>query len=188
MMRVKVWQTLKYEHIGQQKMKEGAYSDTARTNMEGIVVFSKLKADNYILKAGEITLNKLIYNTTEYVQVVAGVEKGKVTKISDFSGHVNIRLITDMSPDSKLPNYGVALVSNHPDQFGDGLKKALNAAVVKGMTDSNGLITFTIPSDATYYMLIFSPDKSKVKLLNAQYTLSKGEIRNAIVHAGDYDE
>jgi hypothetical protein len=176
------------ENQGIHYIEEGDYSDTARTNAQGIVVFPKLKADNYILKCNNILLNKLHYFTTEYVQVVAGVEKSKVTRIPDFSGQVNIKLITDMSPNSKLPNYGIALVENHPDLFGDGLKKALDAAVVKGMTDSNGLVSFTIPSDVSYYTLIYRPDKSKIKLLNDVHILSKGDVRTATVHAGDYDE
>ncbi len=168
-------------------LPDDAYSDTLRTDAEGAVVFSALKAGNYVLKAAGISLNKVHYNTTEYMQVVAGHEKSRATKISDFSGRVKIRLITQMVPELTLPDFGIALVDKYPmDTSQEGLRKVIDEAVIKGMTDANGQASFTIPSDVSYYLLIFRPDKSRIQFLSDVYTLDKGGLDDRTVHAGDY--
>jgi hypothetical protein len=169
-------------------IEEGDYSDTARTNSQGIASFASLKPDTYVIKSNNIPLDRIHYNTTEYVQIVAGLEKSAITKVTDFSGLVNMKLITDMTPDSKLPGCGVALVENPPAPWGEDLRKALDAAVVKGISDSNGRISLKIPSDVTYYTILFSPDKRVITVSNIVFILSKGEVRNESLHAGVYED
>jgi len=129
----------------------------------------------------------LHYNTTDFVQVVDGVEKSKVSKISDFSAKVNIKLITQMFPELALPGYGVALVSKYPpDNSYDTLRKLVDEAVVKGLTDTEGFISFTIPSDVTYQVLLYRPDKSKIRFAyETAFTFVQGYIHNTSIHAGE---
>jgi len=68
--------------------------DSAITSSVGEVNFIDLLPNNYQLRTDSIKLNYNDYSVDEYVQITAGIERKKTTKVTDFSGTLIIRLLS----------------------------------------------------------------------------------------------
>jgi hypothetical protein len=140
-----------------------ALIDTVRTDKNGVAAFSNLVPANYLIVTDSPTVNKVKYNTREFIQMVAGVEKNRTTKASEFSGFINVTMRSNLDYSTPLKNMGVAAVPYNPNHLtSDNIRSILNAAVITGITDDNGYVTIKIPSNIDYTLVAYSLDKGAI--------------------------
>ncbi|SMC94719.1 carboxypeptidase-like regulatory domain-containing protein [Pedobacter nyackensis] len=129
---------------------------TVLTDHEGVAYFSDLLPKNYLVTTDSPTVNKVKYRTDEFVQIVADIEKKKVIKVSEFSGLLNIRLISNIDYRTPLKNLGVAA---HPVSGvrlnSDNVADVAKASTLKGVTDENGFVSIKVPSNITFDFIVY---------------------------------
>lgn len=151
-----------------------ALKDTLRTNQDGVAVFSNLFPDNYLIVTDSPRVNNIKYNTREFVQVIAGIEKKKVTVASEFSGSLKITLRSMYDFRTPLKNMGVAAVPYSPNKnLTDNISAVIDAAAITGITDENGFVSLKIPSNINYYLLVYSLDRSAFTFYYENYLILK---------------
>ena len=148
--------------------------DTVRTDENGVAMFSELFPENYLLVTDSPMVNKVKYNTREFVQVVAGLEKEKVTKASEFSGSLRIVLTSNLDYRTLLSNTGVAAIPYDTQYISSDVKGYAERAVITGITNDQGLVVLKIPSNVPYYIMVYRLDKGIIDYWFDSYMLEKG--------------
>lgn len=148
---------------------------TVRTDQEGIAYFSELLPKNYLVTTDSVTVNKVKYLTDEFVQVVAGTEKKKTIKVSEFSGLLNITLISNSDYRTPLKNLGVvAYPINAGQPNSTNVKALINAAVLKGVTDVNGFVSIKVPSNVSFDFIVYNLTTNNLGYGYGNYRVVKG--------------
>lgn len=122
------------------------FISSVRTNQEGVAYFADLPAKNYLVIADSAMMGSARYRTDEYVQVVAGTEKKKSVKVTDFSGIFSIRVVSNRNYSTPLQNIGVvafAIEQGRPTTA--TVKDFVKNAIFKGVTDQNGYVSIKVP-------------------------------------------
>jgi len=125
----------------------------AYTNQDGIVYFEELIPDIYSFTADSAIVNGDRYRLQDYAQIVGGVERKKIVKVSDFSGVFNI----GVEGKGKVGrNLGVAVfpantIPTHTGSLAELIKKTK----FKGVTDENGKVSIRVPSDIAVQFVVY---------------------------------
>lgn len=131
--------------------------DSARTDAEGIAIFSDLLPGNYKLVTDSPVVDNIKYNPREIVQVVAEKDKKKVTKASDFYGNLKINMQSMADYSTPLKNIQVVATPMPLNITAANIKSLIDAAYIQGTTNVNGVVTLKIPSNITYYITMYNP-------------------------------
>lgn len=143
-------------HSGGTYFDPSSLLDTVRTDKDGIALFSMLNPANYLVVPDSPKLNNVAYNIREYVQVVAGKEKKKVTKVSDFSGAINVTLRSSLDYVTPIRSMGIAVIPYNSLVYRpDNLKELLDGATIRGVTNNEGFVSIKVPADISYRLLIY---------------------------------
>jgi hypothetical protein len=148
---------------------------TILTDQQGIAYFSELLPKNYLVTTDSVTVNKVKYLTDEFVQVVAGMEKKKVTKVSEFSGLLNITLISNSDYRTPLKNLGVVaypINAGQPNSI--NIRSFINDAVLKGVTDVNGFVSIKVPSNVNFDFIVYNLTNNNLGYGYGNYRVVKG--------------
>lgn len=135
------------------KQEPNLLTDSAITNSDGEVSFSDLLPNNYQLKT-DIKLNNNFYSIDEYVQITAGVERKKTTKVTDFSGTLKIRLL---SYQNGTPIHGQGVVAFPVDKIhvtSDNVADVVKSSTLKGLTDKNGYVSLKVPANKSFDFIV----------------------------------
>lgn len=129
---------------------------TVLTDQTGIAHFSDLLPKNYLVITDSPTVNKVKYRTDEFVQIVAGQEKEKILKVSEFSGFFNVRLISNNDYRTPLKNLGVAVRPiNSVQPNSDNIADIAEGLTLKGVTDENGFVSIKVPSNINFDFIVY---------------------------------
>lgn len=143
-------------HSGGTYFDPSSLLDTMRTDKDGMAVFPMLGPANYLVVPDSPKVNNVLYNIREFVQVVAGKEKKKVTKVPDFSGTLKVFLKSSLDYITPIRGMGIALIPYNPLIVRpNNLKELLDGATIRGVTDQEGIASIRIPADISYRVLIY---------------------------------
>lgn len=163
--------------------------DTLITDNNGVASFSGLAAANYLVVADSPAVNKVKYDVREFVQVVAGIDKEKVTKASDFSGTLRITLKSNLDYSTFLTNTGVAAIPYNPANIKSiDIKSVVNAAAITGITNAQGFVTLKIPSNVNYYLVAYSLDKGEISSWYDVYLVQKDTSTPVSLFTSPYNQ
>lgn len=147
---------------------------TIKTNPEGIANFSDLLPENYLVTADSPVVNKVKYRTEEFVQIVADTEKKKAVKVTDFSGLLNITLISRNDYRSPLKNMGVvAFPGNGSQPSSAHIRAIINESPLKGVTDGNGFLSIKVPSNIYFDFIVYNLENGNFGSGYGIYTTAK---------------
>jgi hypothetical protein len=147
--------------------------ETRTTDQNGIIDFGELNPSTYQLVPDSPQVNKVKYHFSEYVQVTAGSTKQKDTKVSDYSGTLNIIARSYYPGNTPLRNLGVLLVPYSKYNYSNNLSSNISNADFKGVTDNNGLISFKIPSTTSYSILLYNTSTNAYINAFSSFTVEK---------------
>jgi len=147
--------------------------DTLRTNADGIASFLSLFPANYLIVTDSPAVNKVKYNTREFAQVVAGLDKKKVVKASDHSGYLKVTLMSSQDYATPLKNMGIAAVPYPMVMTSRDIRGVLDAALISGITNENGFAAIKIPANIRYMLIVYSLNKGVISYLNDYYEVVK---------------
>jgi len=148
---------------------------TVRTDVNGIAYFPDLLAKNYLLITDSVTVNKVKYLADDIVQVVAGTEKKKNIKVSEFSGLLNITLISNIDYRTPLKNLGVvAYPINVGQPNSNNVRNFINEAVLKGVTDANGFVSIKVPSNVSFDFIVYNLTNNNLGYGYGNFRVVKG--------------
>lgn len=143
----------------------------AYTNQDGLVYFEELIPDIYSFTADSAMLNGVRYRLKDYAQIVGGVERKKIAKVSDFSGVFNIHV----EGNGKVgKNLGVAAFpANTIPMDADNLTEFIKKAKFKGVTDENGKLSIRLPSDIDVEFVVYDLTYTYIGRRITYYTVKK---------------
>jgi hypothetical protein len=151
---------------------------TAITDQAGIAYFSDLLPRNYLVTTDSPTVDKVKYRTEEFVQIVAGTEKEKFVKVSEFSGFLNIRLISNIDYRTPLKNLGVAAYPlNGLRLNSDNVADVAKDLPLKGVTDENGFVSIRVPSTINFDLVVYHLVHRNLGWGYGSYSVGKDEKR-----------
>jgi len=152
-----------------------ALVSTVQTDQEGIAYFADLLPKNYLVTTDSASVNNVKYIADEFVQVVAGTEKKKTIKVSEFSGLLNITLLSYNDYRTPLKNIGVlAYPTNAVQPNSANVKTIINEAVLKGVTDVNGFVSIRVPSNVNFNFIIYNLTNNNLSYGFGGYRVTKG--------------
>lgn len=170
-------------HSGGTQFDPSFLLDTMRTDQDGTAVFSTLGPANYLVVPDSPKLKNVSYNIREFVQVVAGKEKKKVTKVSDFSGTIRVTLKSSLDYVTPIRSMGIAAIPYNPLIVRpDNLKELLDGATIRGVTDNEGFVSIKIPSDISYRLLIYGLYNKTIIYGSDEYRVQKGGEAYSFLH------
>lgn len=146
--------------------------DERITDASGLVDFGDLNPKSYLIVADSAKVNNVNYIVKEYTQVVTGVAKHKDIKVTDFSGTLKVK-VTSYNTGQALKNMGVLIIPYIHFDYNNNVTKYINLAEFKGITDSEGLISFKIPSEKDYWICIYNTS-TNVNNGYASFRVQKG--------------
>lgn len=147
---------------------------TITTDQDGVAYFSDLLPKNYLVTADTVIVNSLRYRTNEFVQVVAETDKKKNTKVSDFSGFLNLTLISNIDYRTPLKNVGVVAYPVNDIKLNSGnIFDVINSSTLKGITDANGFVSFRVPSDMTFDFIVYNLTNRNLGYGYGSYSVAK---------------
>jgi hypothetical protein len=147
---------------------------TIRTDVEGIAYFTDLLPKNYLVTTDSPAVNNNKYRTDEFVQIVADTEKKKVIKVSEFSGLLNITLISHNDYRTPLKNLGVAVhPSNGVRLNSDNIADVVKASTLKGITNENGFVSIKVPSNINFDLIVYHLIHRNLSWGHGNYSVGK---------------
>lgn len=175
-----------YLHSSEMNSYPNLAIDSALTNSEGIAYFSDLLPKNYRLITDSIMVNNNGYLLSEYVQITAGVERKKITKVSDFSGILKIRLLSayDHTP---LRNQGVvAFPLNAVKVTADNVSDIVKRSTLKGLVNENGYVSIKVPANTDFDFIIYHASNGNLGWGGRRYQVGKGQELNITLYSSFY--
>lgn len=160
--------------------------DSALTNNEGIVYFSDLLPKNYRFMTDSIMVNNNGYLLNEYVQITAGVERKKITKVSDFSGILKIRLLNayDYTP---LRNQGVvAFPLNSVKVTSDNVSDIVKQSTLKGLVNDNGYVSLRVPANTDFDFIIYHASNGNLGWGGRRHQVAKDQELKITLYSSFY--
>lgn len=172
--RVSVYDADTYFHVS--ALNPDALVATIRTNQEGTATFSGLLPKNYLVTTDSSVINTVRYYTNDFVQIVAGNEKKKIINVSEFSGFLNIRLISNNDNTTPLKNMGIIAYPANDFQLNSGNAASfVKTAALRGITDENGYASIKVPSDINFDLLVYNLSNGNLSYGYGFYRVGKGE-------------
>jgi hypothetical protein len=129
--------------------------ETRITDQNGIVDFGDLNPKNYLIILDSPMVNNVKYNIQDYVQILTGTTKNKEIKVSDFSGTFNLKVKSSKNNVS-LKNVGVLIVPSNKYAYYSSTTDYFKIADYKGVCDDAGLVSFKVPSNKAYNILVYN--------------------------------
>lgn len=147
--------------------------DSLKTNADGTAIFSDLVPGDYKLIADSLMVNNVKYNSREMVQVVAGKEKKRVTKASEFTASLNITVISKADYRTPLKDIKVVATPFPLNSTAANIRSTINAAYFHGVSNAKGFVSLKIPSSIPYYLTAYNPYTNSISPSNEGYIIRK---------------
>ena len=149
--------------------------DTRITDQNGAVNFGELNPETYLLVPDSPMVNKVKYYVRDFLQIVSNVDKEKDTKVSDFSGTLNINVKSSYNDtyNAILKNVGVLLVPSSKFAYGADASYYFNICDYKGVSDDLGNLSFKVPSSITYYFILYNVSTNAIYYQYDSYAIDK---------------
>jgi len=145
------------------------------TDADGWVFFNDILSGNYNVYAEDITVNGLEYNVSQYVQVLAGVDKEYIIHPADYSGSVIITVYDDLSYEP-MANVNVGVFRSDDVQIGYDFEDILDICIQTGVTNTSGVVAFNdLPFD-NYGVLVYIDEDDNDWSTSAFYIDERGEV------------
>lgn len=151
--------------------------ETRLTDPNGLVDFGNLNPSNYLLVADSAKVNNVAYMVQEYVQVIAGADKAKETKVTDFSGTFTLA-VRSYNNNQPLKNIGVIMIPSNKFNYAATTAANLKVADFSGATNDAGLITFRIPSNKQYAIYLYNTVTNASYNYNSSVSVQKDATVN----------
>jgi hypothetical protein len=149
--------------------------DELYTDNNGFVNFGEVTSGTYILIADTPKVNDIKYMPVKIVQVLTGSDKQVTINVEEYVGTANLKFVEYVDYNYVgYSNLNVILVPYEKVNYYDSLETFIGAAEYTGVTDSEGKLSFTIPSSRVYYLIVYDENKNYDKL--NYISVSKGEI------------
>lgn len=152
--------------------------ESIMTNQDGVAEFSEHAAGNYRISADTAVADQVKYLAREDVQVVAGINKKKETKVTDFTGTINVTVRSRRDYVTLLPN--IMVVAQPYPFYNDAssVHEIVESAKIKGVTNALGVATLKIPSNIRYYIILYTIGAGIYSTEAEVISLSKDEKRS----------
>lgn len=161
-----------------------ALFETVLTDQDGIAHFSGMLPRNYLVTTDSPIVNMVKYRTHDFVQVVADVTKEKMIKVSEFSGILNIRLISSTDYRTPLKNIGIAVHPINGIRINSvNVEDVIKAIPLKGITDENGLVSIKVPSNISFDFILYHPTNRNISWGLGNELIQKEEKRVVTLYA-----
>jgi len=151
--------------------------DEQRTDQNGQVDFGDLNPQNYFVVPDSPVVNNIQYNVQEYVQVLTGKTKNKEIKVSDFSGTMKFK-VYNYATNRAQPNAGVVLIPGQKYSYFLTPADFSSVAEFKGLTDANGDISFKVPCDKAYIVIVYNTTTNKTYYNGGSFVVQKNRNYN----------
>lgn len=149
---------------------------TVLTDQEGIAYFSDLLPKNYLVIADSPKVNNIRYYINEFVQIVADTEKKRSIKVSEFSGILNVRLLSHFDYKTPIKNMGVAVHPFNGVQLNsNNVADVVQATTLKGVTDENGFVSIKVPSNIDFNFIVYNLTNRNIGWGFGTYEVRKDE-------------
>jgi len=158
-----------------------------RTDQHGVAYFPDLLPNNYLVTCDTARINKVRYRTDEFVQVVADVDKKKSINVSEFSGLLNLTLISTKDYRTVLKNVGVVaypvneIILNSSNVF-----EVINSSTLKGVTDANGFVSIKVPSNIPFNFIVYNITNRNLAYGYNSYSVAKNAKINATLYSDPF--
>ncbi|GAA4206606.1 hypothetical protein GCM10022289_27820 [Pedobacter jeongneungensis] len=161
-----------------------ALISTISTDQDGVANFSELLPKNYLVTADTAIVNQLRYRINEFVQVVANTDKKKSTKVSDFSGVLNLTLISTSDYRTPLRNVGVVAYPVNDIKLNSGnVAEIISSSALKGVTDANGFVSFRLPSNINFDFIVYNLTNRNLGYGYGSYSVAKDIKSNTTLYS-----
>ncbi|QMV66994.1 hypothetical protein HS960_04705 [Sphingobacterium paramultivorum] len=157
--------------------------DSAITSSVGEVNFTDLLPNNYQLKTDSIKLNNNDYSVDEYVQITAGIERKKTTKVTDFSGTLIIRLLSYETRTPIQDQGVVAFPVNKIHVTSDNIADVVKSSTLKGLTDKNGYVSLKVPANQIFDFIVHHKTYGNYGWGFGSYQVAKGKTLNITLYS-----
>ncbi|QDW24831.1 hypothetical protein FFJ24_008405 [Pedobacter sp. KBS0701] len=157
---------------------------TIRTDQDGVAYFPELLPKNYLVICDTAIINNVRYRTDEFVQVVADTEKKKTVKVSEFSGILNLTLISSSDYRSPLKNVGVVAYPVNDIKLNSGnIADVINSSALKGVTDASGLVSIKLPSNISFDFIVYNLTNRNLGYGYGNYNIAKDAKISATLYS-----
>ncbi|MBO9675627.1 MAG: hypothetical protein J7577_19425 [Sphingobacteriaceae bacterium] len=155
-----------------------------KSDQDGIAYFSGLLPKNYLVACDTAVINKVRYRTDEFIQVVADVEKKRSVKVSEFSGLLNLTLISNIDYRTPLRNVGVVAYPINEINLNSGnVFEVINSSTLKGVTDANGFVSIKVPSNINFSFIVYNLTNRNLGYGYNTYNVTKSAKINATLYS-----
>ena len=156
------------------------------TDENGLVNFGVLDPVGYAIAIDSPTVNNIKYSPRERVKIVAGKDTKRELKVSDFSGTHTINVISDdINADAKDINVFLIPPNKYPYLTLTSVQKL---AEFNSTTNSQGSVSFKIPSNKSYRVILYNTATKKIlnDYGNEEFTVGKDSTQSVTLHIKNY--
>jgi len=162
-----------YDELGQGILTQ------LKTDVNGNVNFGEVNDGSYNLEVDSPKINNIKYNPSKLIQVISASPKNVVINVQDYVGTYNLTFTnTANNPGTVYANLNAILVPVEIYNYNDLLAIQKSKAEFSGKADADGKLSFTIPSDRYFELVVFENGNTNYSDLY-EMSLSKGEIQNS---------
>ena len=131
--------------------------DYVDTDINGKVDFGEINAGGYFVTTKGVEVGDKMYYPTKIFQMVSGNNKNLTIDISDYTGTVKLTILDDdyYSGYPPLQGINVAIITREDYYKYNDTNDRLERALENKITDSAGVVSFTLPSGTEYYAIAY---------------------------------
>ena len=137
----------------------GSILDDGKTDNNGVVNFGELNAGTYYIEADTPKVNGVKYHPQKAFQVIANHSKKITINVEEYTGTLQMLFLnlTNLTPFQDLT---VLLVPSENYISNSTIDNYTTLAEYNTTTDASGYVTFKLPSDRFFYVIVYPADKS----------------------------
>lgn len=134
--------------------------DYIETDENGNVDFGEVNAGNYFIATNGIEINNKTYFPVRILQIISGNSKSVTIDAIDYVGSIHLT-ITEYDYEygyTPLSGVKVAIITEDDYYNANNFDEWMENIIEEKTTDSNGEVSYTLPSGQRYYAIMYITD------------------------------
>jgi len=132
--------------------------DFKETDEDGIVDFGEVNVGNYYVITEGVVVGSMTYNPVRIVQVVSDTKKEYTVEVLDYKGTITLTVFTYDEYYELVPTSGIKVAILPQEDVIYPYEDAIDFAFAEKTTNSDGIVTFELPSGYYYDAIIYTTD------------------------------
>lgn len=132
--------------------------DYKETDANGLVDFGEVNVGNYLIITEGVAIGGLDYNPTRIVQVISGAEKEYSIEALDYIGNITLTVLAYDEYYDMVPTSGIKVAIIPEQDVIYPYEDAIEFAFAEKTTNSDGIVTFELPSGYYYDAIVYITD------------------------------